>query len=180
MAVNSAKVAAGLSTAAAITSALAWIKSSKARAAPPGAGELVLPEEFLQLLVAIAASLDSIEQRLNEVAGQNINLSVQGYPSNVKAVRSFSKLCVIANTAYRADDMQVPEGMSLLVKSYTLNAAGSVVRVASSAADATNINSSWPLDVNEAVAYQVQNANQIYVSSTVAGSLVIFSAERVT
>lgn len=173
-----AKVVA-ISIPTAIAIALAWINSRKVGAAPPP-GELVLPDEFVQLIIAIAASVDAtstgIQEMIQELAKLAIN--VQGFPANARGTRSFSILCAVANQAYRGNDMIVPEGMSLIIKSYPTNAVLSLIRVASSQSDATNINSSWPLMPNEAVGYQVQNADQMYVSATAAGSLVIFSVEK--
>lgn len=172
---SAAKAAAGMSTVAAISAVLALIKSRK-----PGA-EVILPEEFVQLIVAIAATSDSIDNNLLKIITElaKLAINVQGFPPNAQGIRSFSTLCAVVNQAYQGDDMVVPEGMSLLIKSYPTNALASIVRVASSQSDATNPNSSWPLMPNEAVGYQVQNANQMYVSATVAGSIVIFSAERI-
>ena len=103
---------------------------------------------------------------------------VHGFPPNARGIRTFTRNCAVANQAYQGDDMVVPEGMSLIIKSYPTNPVLSLVRVASAQSDATNINSSWPLMPNEAVGYQVQNANQIYISATVAGLLVVFSVEK--
>jgi hypothetical protein len=174
---KSAKTALGISTVAIIAAAIA--ASKKAGAAPPG-GQITLPPEFVQLIAAIAASSDDIDSNLLKAIDEisKIAINVQGFPPNALGIRSFSKLCVVANQAYQGDDMVVPEGMSLLIKSYPTNAAASIIRVASSPADATNLNSSWPLLPNEAVGYQVKNANQIYISATIANSIVIFSAER--
>ncbi len=176
---SAAKAAIGISTAAIIAAAIA-VSRKPAAAAPPG-GQLTLPPEFVQLIAAILATSDSIDSDLLKAidAISKLSINVQGFPANAPGTRSFSKLCAVANQSYQSDDMVVPEGMSLLIKSYPTNAGASIIRVASSISDATNPNSSWPLLPNEAVAYQVQNANQIYVSASIAGSLVIFSAERV-
>jgi len=175
---RSAKMAAGMSTAAAIAAALAWLNSGKVEA---GTWEFTLPEEFVHLITAIAASSDSIDENLLQVIEEitKLALNVQGFPANTTGIRSFTRVCAVANQAYQGDDMEVPEGMSLLVKAYPLNAALSLIRVASSISEATNINSSWPLLPSETVAYQVQNANQIYVSGTVAGIMAVFSCEKV-
>ena len=174
---STAKVAVGMSTVAIIGLALA--ASKKPAAAAPG-GQLTLPPEFVQLIAAILATSDSIDDNLltaiDEIA--KIAINVQGFPPNALGIRTFAKLCAVANQAYQGDDMAIPEGMDLIIKSYPTNPVGSLVRVASSQSDATNINSSWPLVPNEGVAYQVKNANEIYVSASVAGCLVIFSAER--
>ena len=103
---------------------------------------------------------------------------VHGFPANARGIRTFTRNCAVANQAYQGDDMMVPEGMSLIIKSYPTNPVGSLIRVGSAQSDATNINSSWPLMPNEAVGYQVQNADQMYVSATVAGALVVFSVEK--
>jgi len=173
---QSAKLAAGMSTAAAIAAALAWINSRKVQAA----GEIVLPEEFVQLIVAIAASTAAIDENVLKILNELATLAIGGgFPHNTKGVRAFTKVCVAANIAYQGDDMAVPDGMFLAIKSHPLNAVGSLVLVASSPADATNPNSSWPLAFNEAVTYQVQNANEMYVSSNIAGSIAVFSCEKV-
>jgi len=178
---RSAKVAAGMSTAAAIAAALAFINSGKAaQAAAPGS-EYVLPDEFVQLIAAIAANTDSLDLSVVRVIEelQKLSFQVQGFPPNTNGIRTFTLQCQVANQALRGEDMSVPEGMALVIKSYPLNPAGSIVRVASSIADATNINSSYPLVPNEGVSYHVKNANNLYVSATVAGMIVVFSAEKV-
>lgn len=174
---RSVKAAIGISTAAIITAAIAATR--KPVAASQG-GQLTLPPEFVRLIAAILATSDSIDDNLlkaiEEIA--KIAINVQGFPPNALGIRTFAKLCAVANQAYQSDDMVIPEGMDLIIKSYPTNPVGSLVRVASSQSDATNPNSSWPLVPNEGVAYQVKNANEIYVSASVAGCLVIFSAER--
>ena len=177
---SAAKMAAGVSTVAAIAATLAWLNSRKAAAAPPGE-DFVLPDEFIQLIATIAATSDSIDNNLLRVITEvaKLAINVQGFPANARGVRTFTQNCAVANQAYQGNDMVVPEGMSLIIKSYPTNPFGSLIRVASALSDATNINSSWPLMPNEAVGYQVQNADQMYVSATVAGMLAVFSVERI-
>lgn len=176
---SAAKIAAGVSTVAAIAATLAFLNSRKTAAAPPGE-DFVLPDEFIRLIAAIAATADSIDGNMLRVITElaKLAINVQGFPANARGVRTFTRNCAVANRAYQGDDMAVPEGMSLIIKSYPTNPVGSLIQVASALSDATNVNSSWPLMPNEAVGYQVQNANQMYVSSTVAGLLVVFSVER--
>lgn len=176
---SSAKAALGISTVAIIAAAIAASRKPVA-GAPPG-GQITLPPEFVQLVAAILASSDSIDSDLLKAidAIGKLSINVQGFPPNARGIRSFAKVCAIVGQAYEGDDMTIPEGMDLIIKSYPLNPAASIVQVASSPSDATNPNSSWPLMPNEAVAFQVQNANQIYVSATIANCIVIFSAERV-
>jgi hypothetical protein len=165
---RNAKVAAGMSTAAAIASALTLFKGSAA-----AKNGYVLPEEFVQLIAAIAANTEELIALLS-----SLGINVRGFPPNAPGINAFTKLCVVVNTPYQGDDVAIPEGMSLLIKSYPGNPLGSIVRVASSGADATNINSSFPLAVNDVASYQVQNANQIYVSANIAGCIAVFSVEK--
>ncbi len=179
MSENRSKMAAGVSTAAAIAAAVALINSRKV-GATPRPGDFTLPDEFVQLMVAIAATADSIANNLVRVIDglAKLAINVQGFPANARGVRTFTVNCAIANRAYQGSDLAVPEGMSLIIKSYPTNPVLSLVRVASSLSDASNINSSWPLMPNEGIGYQVQNADEIYVSATVAGALVVFTVEK--
>lgn len=170
-----AGVALAISIPAAIAAAVALTKKVQA-----AGGELVIPKEFWDLIIALASSAGTIDNSIQKVIQElaKLTINVQGFPANARGTRSFSIVCTVANQAYQGNDMIVPEGMSLLIKSYPTNAVGSLVRVASALSDATNINSSWPLMPNEAVGYQVQNANEMYVSGTAVGLLVIFSVEK--
>jgi len=68
--------------------------------------------------------------------------------------------------------------MLLVIKAWPFNAVGSVIFVATTAAECTNPNSSYPLIPNEPIAYAVENASVFFVSSNIAGSIAIFSAEK--
>ena len=170
-----AGVALAISIPTAIAAAVALTKKVQA-----AGGELVIPKEFWDLIIALASSAGTIDNSIQKVIQElaKLTINVQGFPANARGTRSFSIVCTVANQAYQGNDMIVPEGMSLLIKSYPTNAVGSLIRVASALSDATNPNSSWPLMPNEAVGYQVQNANQMYVSGTAIGLLVIFSVEK--
>lgn len=166
---RAAGVAVGISTSAAIMAAFALAR--KVKAAEGGIVEL--PQELWDLIIAIAGSLENLYTAIRE-----LQLNVQGWPPNAQGTRSFSIVCVAANTAYHAADMVIPSGMLLMIKAWPFNAVGSLVFVATSSAECVNLNSSWPLLRNEPVAYAVENANAFFVSSNVAGSIVIFSVER--
>jgi len=174
---QSSKVAAGMSTAAAIMAALAWLKSGKAEAAPPG----TIPEELMQLVIAIADSAQKVDENTLATVAAIQALMLEGglgWPPNAKGTRSFSILCVAAATPYQASDMEIPDGMALAIKASPLNAVGSLIFVARTPAECTNPNSAWPLVFNEAITYYVKNANVIYVSTNIAGSIAIFTAEQ--
>lgn len=182
-------MAAGITTAAAIAAALGWlaaIKIKKAEAAPPDEVPEIpeipgIPEELVALIIAIAASADAVDTNTAATIDAIKALALEGglgWPPNAPGIRSFAKVCIAAAQFYQGDDMAVPDGMNLLIKSFPTNAVGSLIRVASTPADCTNPNSSWPLIPNEPVAYAVKNANEIYISSNIAGSIAIFSCER--
>ena len=177
---KNARVAAGITLGAAVTAALAYIHSRKAKAAPPPEGEIVLPEEFMQLIIAMAASAGVIEGKLQKVIQElsALSVNVQGWPPNVRRIRTFALVCAAAGTPYRCSQMAIPSGMSLLIKANPLNGVGSLIYVATTAADSTNPNSSFPLVPNESVTYAMQDADQIYVSTNIAGSTALFSAEQ--
>lgn len=163
---NEAKVMAGLGIGAAVAGLFHWLRS---RAQGPGQ----VPDELAKLIAAMAAAIDRIDKNI-----ATLGINVQGWPPNVKYLRAFTLVCVAVNQAYQAPPMAIPDGMSLAVKGHPLNVAASLVMVASSAADCININSSWPLAPNEAIAFAIENAEDIYVSTNVAGSRVIFVAEE--
>jgi hypothetical protein len=175
---RTAKAALGIGTAGAIAAAISLLRNTKA--APPG-GEVQIPEELWNLIIAIAGSLNNVDADLDSVIAAIEALSIgggRGWPENTNSARSFGIQCVAVNTAYQANDMEVPDGMFLAIKSSPLNAVGSIIFVARSRADCLNVNSSWHLALNESISYQVKNASTFYVSSNLAGSLALFSAEQ--
>jgi len=176
---KASQAAVVVSVGAAITAALALLQK-RAQAAPPE-GVVQLPQELWNLIIAIANSADSIDTDLNSVIDAINSLTLAGglgWPPNAEGTRSFAVLCVAAATPYQASDMEIPDGMSLAIKSSPLNAALSLIFVARTPAECTNPNSAWPLIPNEAITYQVKNAKAIYVSTNVAGSIAIFTAEQ--
>jgi len=178
---KASQVAIGVSAAAAITAAIAL--SKKAKAAPPGIPEeaIQLPQELWNLIIAIANSIDRVDTDLDSVIDAIKSLSLEGglgWPPNAEGTRSFAVLCVAAATPYQASDMEIPDGMALLIKSSPFNAIASVIFVARTPAECTNPNSAWPLALNESVPYFVKNANAFFVSTNVPGSIAVFTAEQ--
>ena len=175
---KTSKAAIVVSVGAAIAAAFALGK--KVQAAPPGA-PIQLPQELWNLIIAIASSVDSVDTDLDEVISAIKSLALaggRGWPPNADGTRSFSILCVAAATPYEANDMEIPDGMSLAIKASPLNAVGALIFVARTPAECTNPNSAWPLIPNEAITYQVKNAKAFYVSTNVPGSIAIFTAEQ--
>ena len=179
---TASKAAAVMSTAAAVAAALAFIKSGKAQAAAPGTVPgSVIPEELMTLIIAIANNVDHIDTEVLQsilTAISTMAIQVRGWPPNVAGVRTFVIVCAVVNRAYEASDMLIPDGMSLVIKASPLNAVGSLIFVAKSPAESTNPNSAWPLVPNEPIAYQVKNADAFHVSTNVANSVALFTAEQ--
>jgi hypothetical protein len=182
---SASKAAMVVSIGAAIAAAYA-LTQKRAQAAEPS--QIVsLDEATMNLLIAIAQAsgdidsttldaLDKLQEILDKIgAGAP---GGQGWPPNAEGIRSFAVLCPAAATAYPVPDMEIPDGMALAIKNSPLNAAAALIFVARTPAECTNPNSSWPLVWNEAITYLVKNANAFYVSTNIAGSLAVFTAEQ--
>lgn len=189
---KASKAAVAVSIAAAITSALALLEK-RVKAAPLEPSQIVgLDEATMNLLIAIAQAsgnidsntlealdkLQDIVDKISGVPGVPGVLSVQGWPPNAEGTRTFAVLCPAVATAYPVPDMEIPDGMSLAIKSSPVNALGSLIFVARTPAECTNPNSAWPLVQNESITYQIKNANAFFVSTNIAGSIAIFTAEQ--
>ena len=177
------KAAIVVSVGAAIAAAFALMQK-RALAAP--AQIVGLDEATMNLLIAIAQASDNIDSNTLEALGKlqeiidkiSVGVPGQGWPPNAEGARTFAVLCLLVATAYPVPDMEIPDGMSLAIKASPLNAVGSYIFVARTPAECTNPNSAWPLVLNESTTYQVKNANAFFVSTNVAGSIAIFSAEQ--
>lgn len=166
---NEAKVVAGLGIGAAIAGLFHWLRS-RAKATP---GQELIPAELAKLIAAMAAAIDRIDQNI-----ATLSIAVQGWPPNTKYIRAFTLVCLAANTPYQVPAMVIPDGMHLLVKAHPFNAAASLIQVATSASECLNVNSSWPLALNEPIAFAIENAQDIFISTNIAGSQAIFVAEE--
>lgn len=180
---NTSRAAMVVSVGAAIASALAL--TQKRAYAAPGQGQIVgLDEATMNLLIAIAQAGSDIDsntlealEKLQAILDKN-SAGGQGWPPNAEGTRTVAVLCAVAGTPYQGPDMEIPDGMSLAIKSSPANALGSFVFVARTPAECTNPNSAWPLVQNESIPYFVKNAKSFYVSSNVAGSIALFTAEQ--
>lgn len=168
---DNAKLAAGMSTAAAIAAVIAMLRSGKAEAAP---GEI--PEELWNLIIAIAASADAIDKDLDEVIEALSKGAGQGWPPNTNAITAIRVPLGAANVGVQMPFMLVPDGMTLFIKAWALNPGW--LQVGGSRAESQNINSSFPLLPSETVWYHVQNADSVWVSPTVAGCFVVLTVEH--
>jgi hypothetical protein len=166
MADKASKVAAVMSTSAAIAAALALSKQVKA--ATPG-GDINIPAEMWDLIIAMAEDLDEARAAL-----QSLSINVQGWPPNTEGITALR--VAVAVTGTRLPYIAIPSGMSLVIKAWALNPGW--LQVGASPAGCTNINQSFPLIPNEIVGYQIQNAEELYIAGTVAGCFACLTVEQ--
>lgn len=177
MADRASQVAAGMSTAAAIAAAAAWMASRKVQAAPPP-GEITIPPELMELLVAIALSTERVDENVIALlnAIQTMAISTQGWVPNADYMIATRVQCVLANTPYRLPDIVIPDDMNVVLLGWPLNVGW--IQVGSSPAECTNVNQSYPLLQGSTVGYRVKNANSLYVSAASAGDFVVVTVEQ--
>jgi hypothetical protein len=162
-------------TGAAILAALAWLKN-------PAAAKSEFPPELMQLLVAMAADLNSIDAaRLPDILAAIKELTLGGglgFPPNADYLTTVWVTCPIVNTAYPVPELQVPDGMSALIKSAPppFNAIGSIVFV--STMQAPNVNMAYPLVPNETYPVRLKSTGNLWLFTNIAGSQAIVSVEQ--
>lgn len=156
---NDARVAAGFSAAAAIAAAIGLLRK------PVAAGETVIPDEVIQLLIALAASSEDLVAKTQEIL-EALGQGGQGWPANTDSITGL-RVAIAPPTGVQLPDIAVPSGMALVIKAWALNPAW--LWVAPTAGEAGNINQSFYLMPSEVVTYQVENANQIYIAGMTAG-----------
>jgi len=180
---KSSKAAVVVSIGAAVAATLALLQQ-RVKAEP---SQIVgLDEATMNLLIAIAQASGNIDSttldalgKLQEIIDKIVAGGVgQGWPPNAEGARTFAVLCLAVATPYPVPDMEIPGGMSLAIKASPLNVPLSLLFVARTPAECTNPNSAWPLIPNESITYQVKNANAFFISTNIAGSIAIFSAEQ--
>lgn len=164
---RAAKAAAGMSTASAVMAAIALLKSGKT------AG---IPDELMQLVIAIAGSADAIDTNtLDTVAAiKALSLVGLGWPPNTDSGTALR--VAIATTGTRMPYIAVPSGMALVIKAWPLNPGW--LQVGFSQAECTNVNQSYSLLPNETVGYFIQNAESVYIAATVAGCFACLTVEQ--
>ncbi len=171
MADKATKVAVGMSTAAAITAALAYANTKTAQASGNG-----LSPELVNLLAVIAASSNSIDDSIIDIINEitKLAINVQGWPPNVNSITALRVGVGVAGT--QMPYIAVPDGMTLFIKAWGLNPGW--LQVGSSLSACVSINQSFPLIPNETVWYAVQNAENIWIAGTVAGCFACLTVER--
>ncbi len=171
---DKAKTAMALASAGALAAAITVLAGRKVSAA-----ELVsLDEASIKLLLTIAQAGVDQATLLQEVvtALADLSIDVQGYVPNVTGIIATRVLIVAANQQYSLPDIEVPDDMFLQIKGWPTNLG--IIYVSGTRTGATNENQVWPLLANEAIGYRIRNADEIYVSGTIAGDFAVVTAEQ--
>lgn len=87
-------------------------------------------------------------------------------------------VCAAAGTAYGLPHISIPNGRAVILKSHPSNAFGALILIDPSPTNCLRIIGAYPLAVNEAVSYYIADTSVLYVSSTIAGSVLVISVER--
>ena len=148
------KVAAAAGITATIAATWAALKSGKV-----STGEL--PQEVIELLIAIAQSTDELRGTARDILAA-LGISGGGWPANANSVTAL-RVAINPATGVQLPAVYVPSGMALLIKAWALNPAW--LWVGATAAEVNNINQAFPLLPSEVVTYQVENADQIFVAA---------------
>ena len=98
--------------------------------------------------------------------------------TNAKSIITTIVVCQNAGQAYQLPHIQIINGKSVLLKSHPSNAPGSFVLIGRSPPGCLNLLGAYPLAVNESISYMIQDTVALYVSSTVAGSVLVITAEQ--
>jgi hypothetical protein len=158
---NDARAAAGFSAVAAIAAALALLRK------PVAGGQPVIPDEVIQLLIALAGSSDEINATVQEIL-QALGAGGQGWPANTDSITGL-RVAINPPTGVQLPSIIIPSGMALVIKAWALNPAW--LFVGPTVAEAGNINQAFYLMPSETVTYFVENADQIYVAGMTPGGV---------
>lgn len=132
-----------------------------------------LDQETMQLLAALAATVGAIKDLV-----ENLKLNVQGYPLNTKTFLTFNVNVVVAGVAVRLPEFLVPDGFQLVVKNHPSNPVGTIMYIGKSLPDAQNVNSAWPLLINESLGLAVISSDAVWVAATGVSTLSCVVEQR--
>ncbi len=140
---------------------------------------LLLGRKTVQAAVPVDAQQEADYTALMDtLIKQLADLNIMAYPANLDTIFVNRVNCPALMTAYQGPYMAIADGFGLVVKNDPTNAINAIIYVGPTAGDCINPGSSWPLVRNEAVTYYIKNAEELWVSSTVAGANVIFTVEK--
>ena len=138
----------------------------KPAAAAPAEGVVSLDDPAMQALISILehaenldADVDQVIVAINRIAAAlGVAVPTLENPPNITA---FRVLTTALTTPIQLPDRVVPYDKELVIKAMHTNTG--VILVGPSLATALNINSSYWLIANEAVEYEIRNADHIWI-----------------
>ena len=164
--------ALAISVPTAIALAYSFLKGQKVEA-----GDYVLPQEVIELLIAMAATAEDTKTAVQTIL-ENLETGEggagQGWPANANTVTSLRVQIDVTGT--QMPSIFIPSGMALVIKAWALNPGW--LQVGASMGECVNVNQSFPLLPNEVLTYQVENADQIYIAATAAGCFACLTVEQ--
>jgi hypothetical protein len=146
-----------------------WLATRKPAATGTG-----IPQSLLDQV----ADIDTVKMVELIAAIKAMSINVQGFAPNADLFVATRVPLILANVAIQLSDLSVMDDFSLMLKADPTNPVNSVVRVASTRADAQGANGSYPLVPNEFRTFKIRNASQLYVSASAVPAWVIVSTER--
>jgi hypothetical protein len=147
--------ALAISVPTAIALVWSYLRGSKAGAA--------IPDEVVQLLIALAATSEDTKGLVQQILDAlSTGSGGQGWPANADSITAL-RVAINPAAGVEMPSIFIPSGMTLVIKAYALNPAW--LWVGASLGEVANVNQAFPLLPNEVVTYQVENANQIYISA---------------
>jgi len=176
---NAGKAGVVMGGAALVAAAIALVQKGKVQAAPSENELVILNEETMQLLIAMAQTSADIEQLLAQALGGEpgqpgqLSLQVAGYPPNTESMTATRVQIAVLGRHYQLPDIAVPDGFVLQLKGWPANLG--TIYVGNAQGTVTNINQVWPLIPSEAIGYGVKNAKELYVAGIAppAGASII-------
>ena len=135
------------------------------------------PTSIPQALLDQVADIDTVKLVELIAAVKAISVNVQGYAPNADILVTTRIPLLVANVAVQLSDQPVDDDFVLFLKADPANPVGSIVRIASTRADAQST-ASYPLVPNEFRTIKIRNASQLWVSASNVPAWVLVSTER--
>ena len=121
------------------------------------------------------ADLSDLANQLAQILQAIAQTGVLPVQNNTK-ITAWRTLCPVANTAYQLSPKPIPYDQALVIKALPANLGQ--IFVGANAAECVNINSSYVLIANEAIAYKIAISDTIWISAAIAGEGVVCTVEQ--
>lgn len=168
MANDKRKTAAAAGVGLTAGAILALLLAQRAEAAPPPSKETVsLDEPAMQALISILEHTENLDADSDELIAIATQIAAAlGAPTtleNPPDITAFRVLTTALDRPVQLPDRAVPYDMHLVIKAVHTNTG--VIWVAPNQASAINPNSTYWLIANEAIEYEIRNADHIWINA---------------